>query len=96
MEKLIFNRLYEFFETFDSLYNLQFGFRSKHSTTHALISITENIKNALDSKKVVYGIFVYLQKAFDMVNHEILLQKLNYYGMRGSMYDWFTPVIGNK
>ena len=44
MEKLIFNRLYEFLETFDSLYNLQFGFRSKHSTT--LISITENIINA--------------------------------------------------
>ncbi len=96
MEKLIFNRLYEFLETFNCLYNLQFGFRSKHSTTHALINITENIRSALDSKKIVCGIFVDLQKAFDTVNHDILLKKLNYYGIRGCMNDWFKSYLQNR
>ena len=78
MEKLIFKRIYEFLEKYNCLYDLQFGFRSKHSTVHALISITESIRSALDDSKFVCGIFVDLQKAFDTVNHNILLNKLWY------------------
>ena len=96
MEKLIFNRLYDFLETFDCLYKSQYGFRSKHSTTHALINITENIRSALDSKKLVCGIFVDLQKAFDTVNHNILLQKLDYYGIRGNINNWFKSYLLNR
>ena len=75
MEKLIFKRIYEFLDKYNCLYKLQFGFRSKHSTVHALISITEKIRRALDESKHVCGIFVDLQKAFDTVNHNILLKK---------------------
>ena len=53
---------------------------SFYSTTHALINITEKVRAALDQNKVSCGIFVDLQKAFDTVNHKILLDKLNYYG----------------
>ena len=69
MEKLIFKRVYEFLEKYNCFYDLQFGFRSKHSSVHALISITESIRSALDESKYVCEIFVDLQKASDTVNH---------------------------
>ena len=81
LEKLLFSRLYKFLDDFECIYSLQFGFRAKHSTNHALIDITENIRHALDNKKVACGIFVDLQKAFDTVNHNILLDKLYHYGI---------------
>ena len=56
MEKLIFKRIYEFLDKYNCLYKLQFGFRSKHSTVHALISITEKIRRALDENKHVWNI----------------------------------------
>lgn len=73
LENLVFSRLYSFLEEYKVIYSLQFGFRAKHSTNHALIDITESIRRALDNKKVACGIFVDLQKAFDTVNHNILL-----------------------
>ena len=78
MEKLIFKRVYEFLEKYNCFYDLRFGFRSKHSTVHALIGITESIRSALDESKYVCGIFVDLQKTFGTVNHIILLDKLMY------------------
>ena len=78
-------RFYEFHEKYNCFHDLQFGFRSKHSTVHALISITESIRSALDESKYVCGIFVDFQKAFDTVNHKILLDKLHHYGIRGTM-----------
>ena len=96
LEKLMFDRVYGFLEKFECIYNLQFGFRSKHSTNHALISITEDIRSALDGRKSCGGIFVDLQKAFDTVNHEILLQKLSHYGIRGMANNWFTSYLSNR
>ena len=58
MERLIFKRVYEFLEKYNCLYNLQFGFRSKHSTIHALINTTECIRSPLDEGKYACGIFV--------------------------------------
>ena len=96
LEKLMFTRVYEFLEKHKCIYKLQFGFRSKHSTNHALINITETIRSALDSKKIAAGIFVDLQKAFDTVNHEILIQKLNHYGVRGTVNKWFLSYLTNR
>ena len=61
LEKLMYARVYNFLNKFNCIYNLQFGFREKHSTNHALINITESIRLALDNDKTVCGIFVDLQ-----------------------------------
>ena len=96
LEKLMFSRMSKFFDDFKCIYELQFGFRAKHSTNHALIDITENVKHALDNKMHACGIFVDLQKAFDTVNHKILLEKLSHYGIRGIANDWFSSYLSNR
>ena len=63
------------------IYDLQFGFRQNFSTSHALSSLTENIRQALGEGYIGCGIFVDLQKAFDTVDHEILFFKLDYHGI---------------
>ena len=72
-------RIYAFLEKYEILYELQFGFRTEFSTIHALIHMTEKIRHALDAGKVSCGIFIDLQKAFDTVNHDILIEKLRHY-----------------
>ena len=67
---------------------MQFGFRTGHSTDHALVSLTETIKSSLEKNRYGCGIFIDLQKAFDTVNHEILLKKLEHYGIRGIALNW--------
>ena len=74
-QKIMYKRLYDFLCKQNSFYELQFGFRSKHLTTHALISLTEKIREALDNNKYALGIFIDLKKAFDTVDHNILLKK---------------------
>ena len=69
IEKLMYKRLYKFLNDNNILYDLQFGFRQNFSTTHALINLTENIRQALDEGKIGCGIFVDLQKAFDTEEH---------------------------
>ena len=96
IEKLMYKRLYNFLELHEVLYNLQFGFRASHSIDHALISLTESIKNTLDNKKYGCGIFIDLQKAFDIVNHKILLSKLEHYGIRGTALAWFSSYLYNR
>ena len=61
------------------IYNLQVGFRQQHSTSHALIDITENIGKAFDDGSIGCEVFVDLQKALDAVDHQILLAKLNHH-----------------
>ena len=96
MEKLVHHRLYIFLENNKVLFDEQFGFRNKHSTTHALIEITEKIREALDKKQFACGIFIDLQKAFDTVNHDILLDKLNYYGVKGTSNMWFKTFLKDR
>ena len=95
-EKIMYKRVYSFIENNEILYQLQFGFHAKHSTSHALINITEKIRSALDQNNVACGIFVDLQKAFDTVNHDILLDKLNYYGFRGIINTWFRSYLHER
>ena len=95
-EKLMYKRLYTFLEVHKILYNLQFGFRASHSINHALISLTESIKTTLDNKRFGCGIFIDLQKAFDTVNHQILLNKLEHYGVRGTALAWFSSYLSNR
>ena len=95
-EKLVYSRLYSFLELHECIFELQFGFRSKHSTNHALTSLTETIRDALDGSNFACGIFVDFQKAFDTVNHAILIKKLEHYGVRGRANDWFKSYLSNR
>ena len=95
-EKLMHKRLYSFLEMHETLFEMQFGFRTGHSTEHALVSLSEKIKCTLDSGNVGCGIFIDLQKAFDTVNHRILLQKLEHYGIRGIALQWFQSYLHNR
>ena len=72
LENLMCKRLYNFLNNNNIIYILQFGFRQQYSTSHALINITDNIRNALDDGNIGCGVFVDLQKAFDAVDHLIL------------------------
>ena len=96
IEKVMYKRLYDFLELHTILYNFQFGVRASHSINHALISLTEMIKNTLDNKRFGCGIFLDLQKAFDTVNHEILLNKLEHHGIRGIALTWFRSYLSNR
>ena len=78
------------------IYDLQFGFRQKYSTSHTLIHLTCKIREQLDSWHFACGIFVDLQKAFDTVDHDILIQKLNHYGIRGVANNWFSSYLQNR
>ena len=96
LEKLMYSRLYSFLNIYNCISELQFGFRAKHSTSHALISITEKIREALDTGHFACGIFIDLQKAFDTVDHDILVSKLEYYGARGVVKNWFSSYLHNR
>ena len=78
------------------LFSYQFGFRNNHSTDHALISLTEMIRNTLDNGNFACGVFIDLQKAFETVSHDILLSKLNHYGIRGVAFNWFKSYLSDR
>ena len=95
-EKAMYHRIYSFLCKYKLININQFGFRSNHSTEHALISLLKTIKKSLDDNEIVCGIFIDLQKAFDTVNHEILLEKLNHYGIRSKENNWFRSFLTNR
>ena len=95
-EKLICAQLLNFFESNQIFYNSQFGFRKLFSTTTALIEFTDSIRSLVDQGNYVFSLFVDLTKAFDTVDHEILLYKLSNYGVRGHTNDFFRSYLSQR
>ena len=84
IENVTYNRTIVFTKH-NILNDKQYGFRRKYSIYMAILETVDQISNAVDEKDSTFGIFVDLSKAFDTVNHKILLYKLKYYGIRGSV-----------
>ncbi len=78
------------------LYEYQFWFRQNHSTSLALIEIVDYILEDLQNGKYVAGIYLDLSKAFDTIDHKILINKLNHYGIRGTALNWFSSYLVNQ
>ena len=95
LERLVYNQLDSFLEKYNIMYNYQFGFRKKHSTEQAILKRTDKLKSAIDNKQLTCGLFLDFSKAFDTVNHKILLEKLQKYGIQGVQLQWFTSYLTN-
>lgn len=92
-ESIINKQLCAYLDKFDVLSKTQFGFRSKHSTKLALADLTADIAEHMDNGSTTLGIFIDLRKAFDTINHNILLKKLEHYGIRGIALNWFETYL---
>ena len=89
-------RLNTFIERYKILSNNQYGFRNNHSTSLALLDLVKELTNSIDDKKITVGNFSDLKKAFDTINHELLLKKLECYGIRGIAFSWLKNYIEKR
>ena len=87
------NRLIEFSEERKVLYYKQCGFREDFLTNHAILNLPETILKAVDNGQIACATFIDLEKAFDTVSHDILLEKLDHYGIRAISNDWFRSYL---
>ena len=96
LEKLMHKRLFSYLERHKILYDFQFGFRPNHGTNLAVITVVDRILQAQEQGDLVLGLFLDFKKAFDTVNHSILLDKMYAYGIRGIAHDWFRSYLAER
>ena len=89
----MYKRLVNFLTVNNILYNFQFGFRQNHSTNLALLEIVDMIHKSLDDNKFFLALYLDLSKAFDTVDLDILMAKLEHYGIRGNELQWFESYL---
>jgi hypothetical protein len=95
-ERVIFNQLHNYLETHCLYYNSQYGFRQKHSTELALLELIDRITLEMDNYNTPLNIYIDLSKAFDTIDHSILLDKLHYYGIRNTALDLFENYLTDR
>lgn len=97
-EKIMYKKVMSFLDSQNILYKHQYGFRAKHSTIHPLIHLINQCAEANNTtpKQHTMSIFCDLSKAFDVINTDILLNKLNFYGIRGTINKWFSSYLSNR
>ena len=96
LEKAVFNQLMEYFETNKLLYSSQYGYRKFHSTESACLELTDSIAHQLDEGNTPFCLFLDLSKAFDTLDHSILLNKLSHYGVPNANLKWFDNYLSNR
>ena len=96
LEKLMYVQVISFLNQQNFCNNFQFGLRKNHSTSHACSLMLEEIVHAFEDKRYVLGIFLDLSKAFDTLGHQILLDKLHHYGIRGLAHTWFHNYLTER
>ena len=95
-EKVVFIQVYDYFTENDLLYKSQYGFRKLHSTELAALEFTDKIVANLEQGKLPLAIFLDLSKAFDTIDHNILLDKLKFYGISGKALEWFRSYLQKR
>ena len=95
-ERMMYKRLISYINKMKILTPTQFGFRQKSCTSDAVIEALDNVYTSLDNRETVIAVFLDFSKAFDTVNHDILLSKLSQIGIRGRMHHWFSSYLSNR
>ena len=96
LEKLIYSRTYSFLEYHEILYNSQYGFRANHSCENAVSELLANIIKGNNKNEHTIALFLDLSKAFDTLDHDILLSKLELYGIRGTALNWYKSYLSDR
>ena len=96
LEKIVYKWVYLFLLTTNQIYKNQYGFRAKHSCEHAIGQVVGTIVKAMENKKYSACILLDLSKAFDTIEHNILINKLELYGIRGNALAWFKSYLTNR
>ena len=96
LEKIVYIRTYRFLNENGQFYQGQYGFRSGHSCQNAISELVGTVAKNMEEKKFTIGVFIDLSKAFDTLCHSILLDKMEKYGIRGNIWQWFRDYLKHR